>query len=59
MIEVSEITMNDVAGLAPKVTLVAPVKLLPIIVTTTPPAILPEAGVIPVTTGTGAAMYVN
>jgi hypothetical protein len=55
----SERTVNRVAATPPKETPVAPVKLLPRIVTVVPPAMPPEVGVTPVTAGAGAAAYVN
>jgi hypothetical protein len=42
-----------VAGTLPKVTLVAPVKPVPVMVTVVPPAVGPDVGVIPVSVGTG------
>src|SRR5262245_60917281 len=55
---VSEMTRNH-AAVVPKVTPVAPVRLLPVTVTTEPPAALPEEGVMPVTEGVEALLYVN
>ena len=49
--------MNDVAAVAPKATAVAPVKLVPVIVTDVPPPIGPEMGLTAVTVG--AAAYVK
>ena len=37
----SETTLNDTAGMVPKLTAVAPVKWLPLMVTLVPPAVLP------------------
>ena len=54
---VSETTVKD-AGVPPNVTPVAPVKLLPVIVTVVPPAAGPVAGLTPVTLGI-TATYVN
>ena len=48
---VAELTVNAVAAVAPKVTAVAPVKLVPVIVTTVPPADGPNVGEIDVTVG--------
>ena len=48
---VAELTVKLVALVAPKRTAVAPVKVTPVIVTTVPPAVEPEAGLIPVTAG--------
>ena len=49
-------TVNGVAGVTPKVTAVAPVKPVPVIVTEVPPASGPAAGEMPLTVG--AAVYV-
>ena len=54
--------MNDVAGLAPKFTAVAPVKFVPVTVTDVPAG--PDDGLTPVTVGAGgggggAVTYVN
>ena len=43
--------MNVVAAVAPNVTAVAPVKLVPVIVTVVPPAVGPAVGLTPVTVG--------
>ena len=51
MIEVVETTETDVAEAAPNLTLVAPVKRVPVRVTVVPPAVVPEAGETPVTVG--------
>src|SRR5271165_720373 len=51
VIEVSELTVKLVAGLAPKSTAVAPVKPVPVIVTTVPPGAGPFVGLIEVTVG--------
>jgi hypothetical protein len=48
-------TVNEVAGLPPKFTAEAPVKLLPPIVTLVPPAAGPELGLTLVTAGAGGA----
>jgi hypothetical protein len=53
VIDVSETTLNVVAGVLPKLTAVAPVKLVPVIVTTVPPAVGPLVGDRPVTVGAG------
>jgi hypothetical protein len=53
VIWVAEATVNDVAAVVPKVTAVAPVKLVPVIVTEVPPASGPTAGVTLETAGTG------
>jgi hypothetical protein len=57
VMEVAEFTVKPVAGAAPKVTAVAAVKLVPVIVTEVPPAAGPEVGDIDVTAGW--AIYVN
>jgi hypothetical protein len=44
-------TTTPVAALAPKSTAVAPVKLVPVMVTLVPPAVVPEVGLTPVTVG--------
>jgi hypothetical protein len=51
VIEVSEFTVKLVAAAVPKWMALAPVKPLPLIVTTVPPPLGPVAGVTPVTTG--------
>jgi hypothetical protein len=43
-----------VAALAPKVTAVAPVNLVPVIVTEVPPAVDPDVGAIEITVGAAA-----
>ena len=48
---VAELTVKLVAAVPPKDTAVAPVKLVPVIVTCVPPASGPEAGLRPVTVG--------
>jgi len=53
VIWVAEMTMNDVAAVAPKVTAVAPVKFVPVIVTDVPPAVGPAVGETDVTVGAG------
>ena len=55
VIEVSLLTVNEVAGVDPNMTAVAPVKLEPLIVTAVPPAPVPELGLTPVTAGAGWA----
>ena len=52
VIEVAELTVKP-AGTAPNLTAVAPVKLVPVIVTVVPPMIGPDVGDIAVTVGTG------
>ena len=51
VIEVAELTMKPVAEAAPNVTVVAPVKLVPVIVTVVPPVAGPCVGEIEVTVG--------
>ena len=51
VIWVAELTLKVVAAVAPKVTAVAPVKLVPVIVTVVPPAPGPDVGEIDVTVG--------
>ena len=46
--------MKVVAAVAPNLTPVAPVKLVPVIVTEVPPAVGPELGLTAVTVGTVA-----
>ena len=46
-------TLKTVAAVPPKVTPVAPVKLVPVSVTMVPPAVLPVAGVRLVSVGSG------
>jgi hypothetical protein len=48
-----ELVTVNVAALAPKDTVVAPVKPVPLIVTGVPPAAGPEEGLTPVTVGAG------
>src|SRR5690242_467165 len=57
VIDVEELTVNDVAAVLPNLTAVAPLKLVPVIATDVPPASGPAAGVTDVTAG--AATYVN
>jgi hypothetical protein len=54
VIEVSEFTVKFAAGMEPNETALAPVKPVPVIVTTVPPAVGPESGESPVTVGFGA-----
>ena len=53
VIWVAELTVKPVAGVAPKLTAVAPVKFVPVIVTDVPPVAGPEVGEIDVTVGDG------
>ena len=55
VIEVALLTVKVVAAVAPNFTAVAPVKLVPVMVTEVPPAVGPEVGLTPVTVGTGGA----
>jgi hypothetical protein len=48
------LTIVNVAFVAPNLTTVAPVKLVPVIVTLVPPAVGPAEGFTPVTAGTAA-----
>jgi hypothetical protein len=50
-------TTLDVAGVALNVTLVAPVKFVPVMVTEVPPAVGPVGGEHPVIVGAGSATY--
>ncbi len=59
VIVVSLTTVRFVAGVVPKSTAVAPVKLVPVIVTRVPPAVGPLVGLTPVTVGATAAVYVK
>ena len=51
MIDVAELTVKLVAAVAPKVTAVAPVNPVPVIVTVVPPGVGPAVGEIDVTAG--------
>src|SRR5437764_823305 len=51
VIEVAEATVKVVAGVAPNLTAVAPVKLVPVMVTEVPPAVEPVVGERAVTVG--------
>ncbi|PIT03974.1 hypothetical protein TSA1_26780 [Bradyrhizobium nitroreducens] len=53
VIWVAELTVKPVAGVAPKVTAVAPERLVPVMVTVVPPAPGPDVGEIEVTVGAG------
>jgi hypothetical protein len=59
VIDVSLITVTPVAAFVPNLTAVAPVKLVPVIVTCVPPAVEPLVGLMPVTVGAAAVVYVN
>jgi len=54
VILVSESTVKLAAGRAPKLTAVAPARLLPVMVTTVPPPVGPDVGAMAVTVGTPA-----
>ena len=51
VIEVALLTVNEVAAVAPNFTAVAPVKLVPVMVTEVPPAAGPVVGLTIVTVG--------
>ncbi len=51
---VGETTVTFVAAAPPMLTLVAPVRLVPVIVTDVPPVVGPEKGLIPSRVGSGA-----
>ena len=51
VIDVAELTVKPVAGVAPNATAVAPVKPVPVMVTDVPPASGPAVGDIEVTVG--------
>ena len=57
MIVVALVTLNEDAGLPPMVTEVAPVKLVPVMVSEVPPTIGPAVGEIPVIVGNAAKVY--
>ena len=59
MIEVTLLMVKLAATLAPKLTTVAPVKLVPLIVIVVPPTVVPDVGDIDVTVGAGHADVVN
>lgn len=56
---VTELTVKLMAATAPKLTALAPVKFVPIMVTLLPPAALPANGLMDVTLGKGPAVTVN
>ena len=58
VMEVSETTTTLVAATPPKVTLVAPVKFAPLIVTVVPPKVVPDVGLNDAIVGAGIS-YVN
>ena len=51
MICVALSTVKDVAAVLPKLTAVAPVKVVPVITTLVPPAVVPDAGATAVIVG--------
>ena len=51
VIWVELLTMKPVAGVAPKTTAVAPLRLVPVMTTVAPPAVEPLVGEMPVTVG--------
>lgn len=51
VIWVAESTVTEVAGVPPKVTEVAPVRLVPVSVTVLPPEVLPWLGLMPLSVG--------
>ncbi len=53
VIEVAELTVKVAAAVAPNATAVAPVRLVPVIVTLVPPAAGPDVGEIELTAGPG------
>nr|WP_280295046.1 hypothetical protein [Nocardia abscessus] len=53
VIWVSELTVNEVAGVLPKLTAVAPVKPEPVRVTVVPPPVEPWLGLMLLNAGTG------
>jgi hypothetical protein len=55
VIEVAEMMVNEVAGVVPKLTALAPVKFVPVIATVVPPDVEPLVGEIPVTVGVAVA----
>ena len=58
-IDVALLTVNVVATIPPNLTAVAPVKLLPVMVTGVPPAAEPLAGEIEVTVGGTGVRFVG
>jgi hypothetical protein len=53
VMDVAEVTVKAVAGAEPNVTTVAPVRLVPVIVTMLPPAVVSLAGLTEVMVGAG------
>ena len=58
LIELAEFTIYEVAAVPPNVTLVTPLKLVPLMVTLVPPDPVPEPGETPLTVGP-VDVYVN
>src|SRR6202165_1452048 len=56
VMEVAEFTTKVVAAVEPKLTAVAPVRLVPVIMALVPPAVGPELGLTLVTVGTGGGV---
>jgi hypothetical protein len=54
VIWVAELTVNEVAGVPPKLTAVAPVRFVPVRTTVVPPVTDPDAGEMLVKVGTAA-----
>ena len=54
IIDAGLLTVNEVAGVAPNLTAVAPVKFVPVMVIVVPPAAGPKFGEMEVTVGTTA-----
>jgi hypothetical protein len=59
VIEVALTTVKVEAAVAPNFTAVAPVKLVPVMVTEVPPVVVPEFGLTPETVGAGGRTKVN
>jgi hypothetical protein len=59
VMEPSLLTVNEVAAVMPNITLVAPVKPLPLMVTLVPPAVLPVLVASEVTLGAAALLTEN
>ena len=56
VIEVALLTVNDTEAV-PNFTAVVPVKLVPVIVTLVPPAVVPDVGLMAVTVGAGGGAF--
>ena len=52
-------TVKAVAGVPPKLTAVAPVRLVPVMTTVAPPVVTPLVGLRPVTVGTAITLKVR